>query len=65
MRPLTFVAAPADELADVRAQIARLRSREVALSAQLLLTPLAPLRSPRPGWPIQRQMPAETPHTRH
>ena len=46
---------PSDELADIRAQIARLRAREAELTAQVLLAPAAPLSRGRPGWPIRRQ----------
>lgn len=46
---------PADELAEIRSQIARLRAREAELSTILLAVPPLPLHRARPGWPIQRQ----------
>ena len=56
---------PADELVDIRAQIARLRAREVELNALVLAAPAAPLRRGRPGWPIRRQPAAEAAPIRH
>lgn len=56
---------PADELVDIRAQIARLRAREVELNALVLSAPAAPLRRARPGWPIRRQPAAEATPIRH
>lgn len=41
---------PYDELARLRAEIARLQAREVVLAARL-----APRAAPRAGWPIRRQ----------
>lgn len=42
----------ADELADLRAEIERLRAREAVLLARMTSAPPPP---PRPGWPIQRE----------
>lgn len=44
---------PADELADIRSEIARLKAREAALRA----LPGTIRATPRPGWPIQRGTP--------
>ncbi|NUB43607.1 hypothetical protein GEU84_004355 [Fertoebacter nigrum] len=44
---------PADELAAIRAEIARLEARADTLRA-LLQTAAAPLSPTRPGWPIRR-----------
>lgn len=52
---------PADELADIRTQIARLRLREAELTQAMLAAPGAPLNRSRPGWPIQRQGQAAQP----
>ncbi|GLS87905.1 hypothetical protein GCM10010873_28790 [Cypionkella aquatica] len=46
---------PTDELSEIRATLARLKTREASLCAALHLAaqhPTAP--APRPGWPIQR-----------
>ena len=43
---------PADELAELRAEIARLQRREAALQAMLEGLPQGP--PPRQGWPILR-----------
>jgi hypothetical protein len=45
---------PADELAEVRAELARLRKREAMLSALIDATPALPAQ--RPGWPIRRDL---------
>ena len=47
---------PADELADIRGEIARLKAREAALRA----LPGTIRAAPRPGWPIQRGTPPPT-----
>jgi hypothetical protein len=41
----------ADELAEIRAEIERLRKREAVLLARAVCTPPPP---PRAGWPIRR-----------
>lgn len=56
---------PSDELAEVRAQIARLRAREAELSSLLLLLPSEPLPRTRPGWPIRRQPSGDGASLRH
>lgn len=45
---------PADELAEIRAEIAKLKARE----ARLMLMADRPIELPqmRPGWPIRRAM---------
>jgi hypothetical protein len=45
----------AEELADIRAEIARLRRRERALASIEHSFPVVPVF--RPGWPIQRKTP--------
>jgi hypothetical protein len=45
---------PTDELADIRAEIARLRKREAVLFALIDAQPTPPAH--RPGWPIRRDM---------
>lgn len=49
---------PADELADIRAEIARLQQREHLLLAKLAAggAPREPAPGQRTGWPIQRQV---------
>lgn len=42
------------ELAEIRAQIARLQGREAFLQARLSIALDDALPQPRPGWPIQR-----------
>lgn len=48
------------ELADIRADIARLKLREAALEIRYLQNPVAEPK-PRPGWPIRRKT-ATAPH---
>jgi hypothetical protein len=45
---------PTDELADIRAEIARLRKREAVFFALIDAQPTPPAH--RPGWPIRRDM---------
>jgi hypothetical protein len=49
-----YTLSPADELADIRAEMARLKAREAVVYALLLSTQTFPLQ--RPGWPIQRDV---------
>lgn len=46
---------PADELAEIRAKIARLRKREAILNGLIDAQPMLPIQ--RPGWPIRRDTP--------
>jgi hypothetical protein len=49
-----YTPSPADELAEIRAEMARLKAREVVVCALLLTQQTLP--SQRPGWPIQRDV---------
>lgn len=60
---------PADELAEIRAEIARLQRREAALEAAILRDPpVAGGAQPvplRPGWPIRRSAQSSLPLPLH
>jgi hypothetical protein len=49
-----YTLSPADELADIRAEMARLKMREAVVCAMLLTQQAFPAQ--RPGWPIQRDV---------
>ena len=56
---------PSDELAEVRAQIARLRRREAQLSSMLAMSASEPLPRTRPGWSIRRHPSGQSASLRH